>query len=60
MSGEDVGLNRRAFGASAALSLLAAQGAQGARAGVALDPRELKQHPLRVGMSMDAKIDVAD
>ena len=36
MSGEDVGLNRRAFGASAALSLLAAQGA---RAGAALDPR---------------------
>ncbi|WP_443749245.1 HlyD family secretion protein [Asticcacaulis solisilvae] len=27
---------------------------------IALDPRELKQHPLRVGMSMDAKIDVAD
>jgi len=27
---------------------------------IALDPRELKEHPLRVGMSMDAKIDVAD
>ena len=27
---------------------------------IALDPRELKQHPLRVGMSMDARIDVAD
>ncbi|MBW8734444.1 MAG: HlyD family efflux transporter periplasmic adaptor subunit [Asticcacaulis sp.] len=27
---------------------------------IALNPRELKQHPLRVGMSMDAKIDVAD
>jgi membrane fusion protein (multidrug efflux system) len=27
---------------------------------IALDQRDLKQHPLRVGMSMDAKIDVAD
>ncbi len=27
---------------------------------VALDPKELKQHPLRVGMSMTAKIDVVD
>ncbi len=27
---------------------------------VSLDPKELKQHPLRVGMSMAAKIDVAD
>ncbi len=27
---------------------------------IALDQRDLRQHPLRVGMSMDAKIDVAD
>jgi len=27
---------------------------------IALDPRELKQHPLRVGLSMKATIDVAD
>jgi membrane fusion protein (multidrug efflux system) len=26
---------------------------------VALDPRELKAHPLRVGLSMDAEIDVS-
>ena len=26
---------------------------------ISLDPKELKQHPLRVGMSMSAKIDVA-
>jgi membrane fusion protein (multidrug efflux system) len=26
---------------------------------IALDPKELQQHPLRVGMSMDAKIDVS-
>ncbi|WP_165186712.1 alpha/beta hydrolase [Caulobacter soli] len=36
MSGQEVGLNRRAFGAGAALSLLAAGGA---RAGAASDPR---------------------
>jgi len=26
---------------------------------VALDPRELAEHPLRVGLSMDAEIDVS-
>ncbi|MBB3691973.1 HlyD family efflux transporter periplasmic adaptor subunit [Sphingomonas sp. BK580] len=27
---------------------------------IALDPRELRAHPLRVGLSMDAKIDLSD
>ena len=27
---------------------------------IALDPRELQQHPLRVGLSVDAKVDVHD
>src|SRR5437868_4714796 len=27
---------------------------------IALDPRELASHPLRVGLSMDAKVDVSD
>ena len=26
---------------------------------IALDPRELERHPLRVGLSMDVKVDVA-
>jgi membrane fusion protein (multidrug efflux system) len=26
---------------------------------ITLDPRELKQHPLRVGLSMKAKIDIS-
>jgi membrane fusion protein (multidrug efflux system) len=26
---------------------------------IALDPKELAQHPLRVGLSMDAAIDVS-
>ena len=27
---------------------------------IALDPKELEQHPLRVGLSMDADIDVSN
>ena len=27
---------------------------------IRLDPRELERHPLRVGLSMDVKIDVSD
>jgi len=27
---------------------------------IALDPKEVREHPLRVGLSMDAKVDVAD
>ncbi len=63
--GKVVGLSG---GTGSAFSIIPAQNATGnwikvvqrLPVRVALDPRELKQHPLRVGMSMDAKIDVAD
>ncbi len=62
--GRVVGL---AGGTGAAFSLLPAQNATGnwikvvqrLPVRVALDPAELKRHPLRVGLSMDAVIDVS-
>jgi membrane fusion protein (multidrug efflux system) len=54
-------------GTGAAFSLIPAQNATGnwikvvqrLPVRIALDPRELEQHPLRVGLSMDADIDVS-
>jgi membrane fusion protein (multidrug efflux system) len=54
-------------GTGAAFSLIPAQNASGnwikvvqrVPVRINLDPAELRQHPLRVGMSMDAKIDIA-
>ncbi|MBT0568931.1 efflux RND transporter periplasmic adaptor subunit [Curvibacter sp. CHRR-16] len=56
------------MGTGAAFSLLPAQNATGnwikvvqrVPVRVELDPAELAQHPLRIGLSMDAKVDVAD
>ena len=54
-------------GTGSAFSIIPAQNATGnldqggatpAPVRITLDPRELKSHPLRVGESMDAKIDV--
>jgi len=55
-------------GTGAAFSLIPAQNATGnwikvvqrLPVRIQLDPRELKDHPLRVGLSMDAKIDLTD
>ena len=55
-------------GTGAAFALLPAQNATGnwikvvqrLPVRVALDPKELVEHPLRVGLSMEAKVDVAD
>lgn len=55
-------------GTGAAFALLPAQNATGnwikvvqrLPVRVALDPKELAEHPLRVGLSMEAKVDVAD
>lgn len=55
-------------GTGAAFSLLPAQNATGnwikvvqrVPVRVALDPRELQQHPLRIGLSMQADVDVRD
>ena len=54
-------------GTGAAFALLPAQNATGnwikvvqrVPVRIALDPKELAEHPLRVGLSMDAKVDVA-
>ncbi|MFT3727099.1 MAG: efflux RND transporter periplasmic adaptor subunit [Terricaulis sp.] len=54
-------------GTGSAFSLIPAQNASGnwikvvqrVPVRISLDPAELQQHPLRVGMSMDAKIDVS-
>ena len=55
-------------GTGAAFALLPAQNATGnwikvvqrVPVRIALDPKELAQHPLRVGLSMEATVDVAD
>ena len=55
-------------GTGSAFSLLPAQNATGnwikvvqrVPVRVALDPRQLAEHPLRVGLSMDAKVDVSN
>ena len=55
-------------GTGAAFSLLPAQNATGnwikvvqrVPVRVALDPKEVAEHPLRVGLSMDAKVDVSN
>ena len=55
-------------GTGAAFSLLPAQNATGnwikvvqrVPVRIALDPNELAAHPLRVGLSMEAKVDIAD
>ena len=55
-------------GTGAAFSLIPAQNASGnwikvvqrVPVRIALDPRELQAHPLRVGMSMNATIDISD
>jgi membrane fusion protein (multidrug efflux system) len=55
-------------GTGAAFSLLPAQNATGnwikvvqrVPVRIALDPEQLKAHPLRVGLSMEAKVDVRD
>jgi len=55
-------------GTGAAFALLPAQNATGnwikivqrVPVRIALDPKEVREHPLRVGLSMDAKVDVAD
>jgi membrane fusion protein, multidrug efflux system len=55
-------------GTGSAFALLPAQNATGnwikvvqrVPVRVALDPRELSEHPLRVGLSMEAKVDVKD
>ncbi|ARN19924.1 HlyD family efflux transporter periplasmic adaptor subunit [Piscinibacter gummiphilus] len=55
-------------GTGAAFALLPAQNATGnwikvvqrVPVRVSLDPRELADHPLRVGLSMDAKVDISD
>lgn len=55
-------------GTGAAFALLPAQNATGnwikvvqrLPVRVSLDPKELAEHPLRVGLSMEAKVDVAD
>ena len=55
-------------GTGAAFALLPAQNATGnwikvvqrVPVRVALDPKELAAHPLRVGLSMEAKVDIAD
>jgi len=55
-------------GTGSAFSLLPAQNATGnwikvvqrVPVRVALDPKELAEHPLRVGLSMDAKVDVSN
>lgn len=55
-------------GTGSAFSLIPAQNASGnwikvvqrVPVRITLDPAELRQHPLRVGMSMDAKIDIAN
>jgi membrane fusion protein (multidrug efflux system) len=57
-----------AGGTGSAFSLIPAQNASGnwikvvqrVPVRIDLDPRELAQHPLRVGLSMKAKIDVSD
>ena len=63
--GKVVGLGA---GTGAAFSLLPAQNATGnwikvvqrVPVRVSLDPEALKQHPLRVGLSMDVKVDIRD
>jgi membrane fusion protein (multidrug efflux system) len=55
-------------GTGSAFSLLPAQNATGnwikvvqrLPVRVSLDPKELQQHPLRVGLSMEAKVDIHD
>ena len=55
-------------GTGAAFALLPAQNATGnwikvvqrVPVRIALDPKELAEHPLRVGLSMDVKVDIAD
>jgi membrane fusion protein (multidrug efflux system) len=55
-------------GTGAAFALLPAQNATGnwikvvqrVPVRIALDPKEVREHPLRVGLSMDAKVDVAN
>jgi membrane fusion protein (multidrug efflux system) len=55
-------------GTGAAFALIPAQNATGnwikvvqrLPVRIALDPRELAEHPLRVGLSMDVEIDVSD
>jgi len=55
-------------GTGAAFSLIPAQNASGnwikvvqrVPVRIALNPQELQAHPLRVGMSMNARIDVSD
>ncbi|MDE2203359.1 MAG: HlyD family secretion protein, partial [Burkholderiaceae bacterium] len=64
-TGRVVGLSA---GTGAAFSLLPAQNATGnwikvvqrLPVRVSLDPKELKDHPLRVGLSMEAKVDIHD
>jgi len=63
--GKVVGLSA---GTGSAFSLLPAQNATGnwikvvqrLPVRVSLDPKELKEHPLRVGLSMEAKVDIHD
>jgi membrane fusion protein (multidrug efflux system) len=63
--GKVVGL---AAGTGGAFSLLPAQNATGnwikvvqrVPVRIALDPKELSEHPLRIGLSMVAKVDIAD
>ena len=63
--GKIVGLDA---GTGSAFALLPAQNATGnwikvvqrVPVRIALDPAELKQHPLRVGLSMDVEVDIAD
>jgi membrane fusion protein (multidrug efflux system) len=55
-------------GTGAAFALLPAQNATGnwikvvqrVPVRIALDPKQLQDHPLRIGLSMDAKVDIAD
>ncbi|HEY3633961.1 MAG TPA: efflux RND transporter periplasmic adaptor subunit [Caldimonas sp.] len=55
-------------GTGAAFALLPAQNATGnwikvvqrVPVRIALDPKEVREHPLRVGLSMDAKVDVSE
>lgn len=64
-SGKVVGLGA---GTGAAFSLLPAQNATGnwikvvqrVPVRIALDPAQIKKHPLRVGLSMEAEVDIAD
>ncbi|MET0270895.1 MAG: HlyD family secretion protein, partial [Sphingomonas sp.] len=70
--GDDVTYHGRVLGLSAgsgnAFALLPAQNASGnwikivqrVPVRIALDPRELRAHPLRIGLSVTAEVDIAD